>query len=63
MPESRYPTLDWLDDYRAAYREMREGDRLRAAALFAALHERSKDGASAYHANACRYPARRQADA
>ncbi len=63
MREERYKSLDWLDEYRAAYKEMREGERVRAHELFTALHARSADPASGYHAKATKYPPRRQADA
>jgi adenylate cyclase len=62
MREARYKSLDWLDEYRAAYKEMREGERVRAYELFSALHARSGDLASGYHARICKYPPRRQAD-
>jgi len=54
MPPSRYPAPDWLEDYRAAYVEMREGEPARAAALFDELHARTRDPVCAYHAAACR---------
>ena len=53
---------DWLDEYRAAYEVMREGDALRAAGLFAALHARTGDGVSAFHALHCTTPQRRRVD-
>jgi adenylate cyclase len=62
MREARYKSLDWLDEYRAAYKEMREGERVRAYELFTALHARSGDVASGYHAKICKYPPRRQLD-
>jgi adenylate cyclase len=62
MREARYKSLGWLDEYRAAYKEMREGERTRAYELFTALHARSGDVASGYHAKVCKYPPRRQAD-
>ncbi len=62
MREERYKSLHWLDEYRAAYKEMREGERTRAYALFTALHAHSADAASGYHAKVCKYPPRRQAD-
>ena len=52
----------WLDDYRAAYAVMREGDMLRAAGLFSALHARTGDGVSAFHALNCTTPRRRRVD-
>jgi adenylate cyclase len=54
IAEGRYATLDWLGEFRAAYAEMREGDAARAAQMFDALHERTGDRASAYHAERCR---------
>src|SRR5258706_8446601 len=62
MREERYKALDWLDEYRAAYKEMREGERTKAYELFTALHAHSGDVASGYHAKVCKYPPRRQAD-
>jgi adenylate cyclase len=62
MREERYKSLQWLDEYRAAYKEMREGERTRAYELFTALHAHSGDVASGYHAKVCKYPPRRQAD-
>ena len=52
----------WLDEYRAAYAVMREGDMLRAAGLFSALHARTGDGVSAFHALNCTTPRRRRVD-
>ena len=60
FPEDR--PLDWLDEYRAAYAVMREGDALRAAGLFASLHARVGDGVSAFHALHCTTPERRRVD-
>jgi adenylate cyclase len=54
--------LDWLDEYRAAYAVMREGDASRAAGLFASLHARVGDGVSAFHALHCTTPERRRVD-
>jgi adenylate cyclase len=54
--------LDWLDEYRAAYAVMREGDASRAAGLFASLHARVGDGVSAFHAVHCATPERRRVD-
>jgi adenylate cyclase len=62
IPAGRYASLDWLEDYRAAYAVMRGGDPARAAALFEALHARAGDRASARHAEACRQLHRRPAD-
>jgi len=62
MREERYRSLHWLEEYRAAYREMREGERTRAYELFTALHAHSVDPASGYHAKVCKYPPRRQVD-
>ncbi|HEX7221318.1 MAG TPA: adenylate/guanylate cyclase domain-containing protein [Burkholderiales bacterium] len=53
---------DWLDEYRAAYAVMRDGDATRAAGLFAALHARTGDGVSAFHALHCTTPQRRRVD-
>ena len=53
---------DWLDEYRAAYAVMRDGDAQRAAGLFAALHARTGDGVSAFHAMHCTTPQRRRVD-
>jgi adenylate cyclase len=63
IPQARFAAMDWLDEYRAAYARMREGDTAGAAQAFEALHARSGDKASAHHARSCRYPQRRQADA
>jgi adenylate cyclase len=60
FPDER--ALDWLDEYRAAYAVMREGDTLRAAGLFGALHARVGDGVSAFHALHCTTPERRRVD-
>ena len=54
--------LAWLDDYRTAYAVMRQGDALRAAGLFAALHARTGDAVSAFHATHCTAPERRRVD-
>ena len=54
--------LAWLDEYRAAYAVMREGDLQRAAGMFAALHARTADGVSAFHASHCTTPRRRSVD-
>ena len=54
--------LAWLDDYRAAYAVMREGDLQRAAGMFASLHARTGDGVSAFHASNCTTPRRRRVD-
>jgi len=62
IPEGKYATLDWLEEYRAAYAAMREGDGARAAGLFAALHARVGDGVSAFHALNCATPQRRRVD-
>ena len=63
IPQARYATMDWLEEYRAAYARMRAGDAAGAAQAFDALHARTGDKASAYHAQNCRRPQRRQADA
>jgi adenylate cyclase len=62
IPQEKVPALDWLDEYRAAYAVMREGDLARAAGLFAALHARVGDGVSAFHALHCTAPQRRRVD-
>jgi adenylate cyclase len=62
IPEGRYGALDWLEEYRAAYQVMREGDATRAAGLFASLHARTGDGVSAFHAKQCVTPQRRRVD-
>jgi adenylate cyclase len=54
IPEGRYASLDWLDEFAEAYRLMREGDIARAADRFEALHARVGDPVSAYHAQSCR---------
>jgi adenylate cyclase len=54
IPEGRYASLDWLDEFADAYRLMREGDAARAVDRFEALHARVGDPVSAYHALACR---------
>jgi adenylate cyclase len=53
---------DWLDEYRAAYAAMREDDLQRAAGMFAALHARTGDAVSAFHASYCATPRRRSVD-
>jgi adenylate cyclase len=63
IPPARFAAMDWLEEYRAAYARMREGDAAGAAQAFEALHARTGDKASAYHARACRFPHRRQVDA
>ena len=62
IPQGRYGALDWLDEYRAAYAVMREGDSVRAAGLFASLHARVGDGVSAFHAMHCATPQPRRVD-
>jgi adenylate cyclase len=62
IPAGRYGALDWLDEYRAAYAVMREGDGVRAAGLFGALHARVGDGVSAFHALHCASPQQRRVD-
>ena len=62
MREERYKAMTWLEEYRAAYREMREGERIKAHELFTALHAHSGDPVSGFHAKVTKYPARRQAD-
>jgi adenylate cyclase len=62
MREERFRAMTWLEEYRAAYQEMREGERTRAHELFTALHAHSGDPVSGYHARITKYPARRQAD-
>jgi adenylate cyclase len=63
MREERYKAmLPWLEEYMAAYREMRDGERTKAHELFTALHAHSGDATSGYHAKITKYPARRQAD-
>ena len=62
IAQGRYASLDWLEEYRAAYAVMREGDALRAAGLFASLHARSGDSVSAFHAHHCTSPQRRRVD-
>jgi len=62
IAEGRYASLDWLEEYRAAYAVMGEGDSRRAAGLFAALHARTGDGVSAFHARQCLTPQRRRVD-
>jgi hypothetical protein len=47
---SRYATLDWLGEFRAAYDAMRAGDVARSSAAFQALHAQYGDPVSAYHA-------------
>jgi adenylate cyclase len=63
MPEGRYAALDWLDEFRAAYAALRQGDLARAAELFGALHARTGDKVSAYHAQIRSRSQRREADA
>ena len=58
----RYGSLDWLPEFRAAYRAMRAGDLENAALAFEAVHARTGDPASAFHARFCRTPHRRGAD-
>jgi len=62
MRPERFKSITWFDEYRAAYREMRDGERTKAHELFTALHARVGDPVSAYHAKVTKYPARRQAD-
>jgi adenylate cyclase len=62
IPEGKYGSFDWLEDYAAAYRLMREGDAARAAGQFDALYARVADPVSAFHARACRVPQRRATD-
>jgi adenylate cyclase len=62
FPEERAASLGWLEEYRVAYAVMREGDEPRAAELFAALHARTGDGVSAFHARECLRPRRRRVD-
>ena len=62
IPQGKHASLDWLDDYRAAYALMREGDTARAAPLFEALHARVVDSVSALHMLHCRMPQRRRVD-
>ena len=57
IPQARYAAMDWLQEYRAAYARMRAGDAAGAALAFEALHARTGDRASAYHAQRCRGPA------
>jgi len=57
IPQARYAALDWLQEYRVAYARMRAGDAAGAALAFEALHARTGDRASAYHAQRCRGPA------
>ena len=49
IPPDKYSSLDWLEEYRAAYALMREGDPARAKGLFAALHARTGDAVSGFH--------------
>jgi adenylate cyclase len=63
IPQARCAAMDWLEEYRAAYARMRAGDAAGAAQAFEALHARTGDKASAYHARNCKSPQRRQADA
>jgi adenylate cyclase len=62
IPEGRYGSLDWLDDFNAAYRKLQDGDRAGAEAGFAALVERIEDPVSAYHLKLLRAPRRRTGD-
>jgi adenylate cyclase len=62
IPEGRYASLDWLDEFAGAYALLREGAYARAAERFDALHARVADPVSAYHARACRTPHRRESD-
>jgi adenylate cyclase len=52
VPPGKFASLDWLEEYRAAYAMMREGDAERARALFAALHARTGDAVSGFHCRA-----------
>jgi len=52
IPPDKYSSLDWLEEYRAAYTLMREGELARAKVLFAALHARTGDAVSAFHSKA-----------
>jgi len=62
MREERFKSITWFDEYHAAYKEMRDGERTKAHDLFTSLHARSGDPVSGYHARITKYPARRQAD-
>ena len=62
VPPGQY-AAGWLDEFRAAYVSMREGQLESAARAFEALHAGSGDLASAYHARYCRTPHRRGSDA
>jgi adenylate cyclase len=62
IPQARYAAMDWLEEYRAAYARMRSGDTAGAAQAFEALHARTGDKASAFHAQNCKDLQRRQAD-
>jgi len=62
IPPGKYPTLEWLEEFRAAYAAMRRGELQPAAATFEALRARTGDAASAYHARYCRTPHRRRAE-
>jgi adenylate cyclase len=63
IPEGKYSSLDWLGEFRDAYGLMQEGDLARAAQRFDALRALVSDPVSAYHAQACRQPRRRESDA
>ncbi len=62
IPEGKYSSLDWLDEFADAYRMMRAGDAARAAERFEALYARVADPVSAYHAQACRKGRRTESD-
>jgi adenylate cyclase len=63
IPQARFAAMSWLDEYRAAYALMRGGRTADAAQAFEALAARTGDKASAYHAQNCRRPQGRKADA
>jgi adenylate cyclase len=63
IPAGKYSSLDWLGEFRDAYGLMQEGDLARAAQRFDSLRALVSDPVSAYHAQACRQPRRRESDA
>jgi len=59
IPPGRFAAMDWLGEFGAAYATLRAGDLARAAHLFDAVHGRTGDKVSAYHAQNCHQPDRR----
>ncbi len=54
IPPGKFAMIDWMPEFGAAYARLREGDTAGAAGMFDALHARTGDKVSAYHAQNCR---------